>query len=47
MCNYFGTDSTIRTARITKLIPLEYFDVMHMESLQNIIPPGVSDVMIT
>ena len=26
--------NTIRTARITKLIPLEYFDVMHMKSLQ-------------
>ena len=38
---------TIRTARITKLIPLKYLDVMHMQSLRKIIPPDFSDVMIT
>ena len=37
---------TIRNARITILIPLEYFDVMDMKSLQKIIPPEFSDVMI-
>ena len=38
--------NTIRNARITILIPLEYFDVMDMKSLQKIIPPEFSDVMI-
>ena len=37
---------TIRNARITILIPLEYFDVMDMKSLQKIILPEFSDVMI-
>ena len=37
---------TIRNARITILIRLEYFDVMDMKSLQKIIPPEFSDVMI-
>ena len=36
----------IRNARITILIPLEYFDVMHMKSLRKIIPPEFSDVII-
>ena len=37
---------TIQNARITILNPLEYFDVMDMKSLQKIIPPEFSDVMI-
>ena len=37
---------TIRNARIPILIPLEYFDVMDMKSLQKIIPPEFSDVVI-
>ena len=37
---------TIRNARITILIPLEYFDVMYMKSLRKIIRPEFSDVMI-
>ena len=37
---------TIRTARITKLIPPDYFDVMHMKSLQKRIAPEFSDVVI-
>ena len=32
---------TIRNAKITILIPLEYFDVMDMKSLQKIIPPRI------
>ena len=38
---------TIRNAWITILIPLEYFDVMHIKSLRKLIPPEFSDVMIT
>ena len=37
---------TIWNARITILIPLEYFGVMDMKFLQKIIPPEFSDVMI-
>ena len=33
-----ATKTIIRDARITILIPLEYFDVMDMKSLQKIIP---------
>ena len=40
-------EHTIRNARITILIPLEYFDVMHMKSLRKRIPPEFSDVIIT
>ena len=43
---FFLTEITIRNAWITILIPLEYFDVMHMKSLQKLIPPEFSDVMI-
>ena len=32
------TQRTIRNAWITILIPLEYFDVMHMKSLRKWIP---------
>ena len=39
--------ATIRNAWITILIPLEYFDAMHMKSLHKTIPPEFSDVMIT
>ena len=38
---------TIRTARITILILLEHYDVMHMKSLRKRIAPEFSDVMIT
>ena len=38
---------TIRKARLTNLIPLELFHVMHMRSLRKIIPLELSDVMIT
>ena len=41
-----GSKNTIRNARITKLIPLEYFDVMHMKSSRKIIPQEFSDVII-
>ena len=34
------------TRWVTILIPLEYFDVMHMKSLRKIIPPELSGVMI-
>ena len=37
---------TIRDARITILIPLEYFDVMDMTSSQKRISPEFSDVII-
>ena len=37
---------TIRNAWITILIPLEYFDVTHMKSLQKLTPPEFSDVII-
>ena len=37
---------TIRNAGITILIPLEYFDVINMKSLREIIRPEFSDVMI-
>ena len=40
-------NETVRTARITKLSPLEYFDAMHMKSLRQRSPPEFSDVMIT
>ena len=48
--NYYIINSlriTIRNAWITILIPLEYFDVMHMKSLRKITHPEFSDVMIT
>ena len=38
---------TIRNAWSMILIPLAYFDVMHMKALRKIIPPEFSDVMIT
>ena len=43
-----GNDYTIaiRNARIMIVIPLEYFDVMDMKSLQKKIPPEFSDVML-
>ena len=39
--------STSRNARIAALIPLEYSDVMHKQSLRIIIPSEFSDAMIT
>ena len=39
--------TTVRNARITKAIPLEYFDAMHTKSLRKMIPTEFSDVMVT